>query len=157
MIAVDTNILVYAVIEDDPHHAASRSFVEAVAKGLVLACVFPQNLLEFYAVVTNPRRVAQALTCAQALAEIANLRAIFRVVSPKESSLDYLPGLVTSTRTTRADIFDAFIVAQMQDAGIETICTYNARDFSGLPIHAGTPEEILIVHDRLGRGQGPSR
>ena len=62
MIAVDTNILVYAVMQDDPHHMSSRRFVETVAKGLVSACVFPQNLLEFYSVVTNPRRVFSPLS-----------------------------------------------------------------------------------------------
>lgn len=164
MIAVDTNVLVYAVTEDDPHHAASRSLVEAVAKGLVLACVFPQNLLEFYAVSTNPRQVAQALTCAQAIAEVTNLRSIFRVVIPKESSLDHLPRLIASAGTTGADIFDAFIVAQMRDAGIETLCTYNARDFSSFSVRVTTPEETLdslgvspdglnMVHERPGRGQ----
>ena len=147
MIALDTNVLVYAVAEEDPHHAASRRLVEAVAAGLLPACVFPQNLLEFYAVATNPRRMACPLTAAQALTEMANLRAIFPVVMPKESALDRLTGLASSTGTAAADIFDACIAAQMLDAGIDAICTYTARDFEGFPLNVATPEEIM---DALG-------
>jgi len=43
MIAIDTNILVYAVMQEDPHHRPSRNLVEAAARGLVSAGVFPQK------------------------------------------------------------------------------------------------------------------
>ncbi len=48
MIAVDTNVLVYAVMQDDSHHMSSRRLVETVAKGLVfqLAC-FPRTFSSF--------------------------------------------------------------------------------------------------------------
>ena len=154
MIAVDTNVLVYAIAQDDPHHAASRRLLDAVAAGLMPACVFPQNLLEFYAVATNSRRMAPPLTATQALTEIRNLRAIFPVVMPKESSLDCLLELAASAPTMAADIFDAFIAAQMVDAGINAVCTHNARDFAGFSVSAMTPEEIM---DSLETSQGGSR
>ena len=154
MIAVDTNVLIYAVAEDDPHHTASRRLVEAVAAGLLSACVFPQNLLEFYAVTTNPRRMARPLTSAEAMNEIATLRAIFLVAMPKESSVDRLAELTASTCVTAANIFDAFIVAQMLDTGIDTVCTYNARDFERLPVRASTPEDIMGSFEGPKDGSG---
>jgi len=154
MIAIDTNVLVYAISAEDPHHVPSRALLEAVAEGIVPAVVFPQNLLEFYATVTNPRLVVRTLTSHEALAEISNFRAILRVICPKESSLDCLPEVVVSSCIAGSDVFDAFIAAQMQDAGIGVICTYNTRDFLPYPISAATPEEVLdsfgIRRDRAG-------
>lgn len=72
-------------MQDDPHHMVSRRLVETVAKGLVSACVFPQILLEFYSVVTNPRRVFSPLSVTDALREVSNLRNIFHLVNPQES------------------------------------------------------------------------
>ena len=163
MIAVDTNVLIYAITEGDPHHQSSRRFVDAVVEGIIPAGLFLQNLLEFFAVVTNPRRVARPLTLEEALSEIANLRATFQVTSPRNTSLECLSDLVSSTRTIGSHVLDAFIVAQMQDAGIDTICTYNGQDFAPFPIRAVAPEEVLdsdgsppnqpgIVHDRAKRG-----
>ncbi|HHX27945.1 MAG TPA: PIN domain-containing protein [Firmicutes bacterium] len=163
MIVFDTNVLIYAITEGDPHHQSSRRLVNAVVEGVMPAGVFLQNLLEFFAVVTNPRRVARALTSEEALLEIANLRATFQVISPRDTSLDFLSGLVDSTGTTGPHVFDAFIAAQMKDAGIDTICTYNGQDFAPFPVRAVTPEEVLgsyglppshpeIVHDRVKRG-----
>lgn len=164
MIAVDTNILVYAVMQDDPHHMSSRRFVETVAKGLVSACVFPQNLPEFYSVVTNPRRVSSPLSVTDALREVSNLRNVFHLVNPQESSLDRLLELVAESGTTQSDVFDAFIVSQMCDAGIEVICTYNGQDFSCFPVQVLTPDELLgnlgiqedwppLVHDQSESSQ----
>jgi len=123
-----------------------------------------KNLFEFYTVVTSPRRVWRPLNTRDALLETSNLRAIFNVVNPKESSLDSLFELVAAAQTTQADVFDAFIAAQMRDAAIETICTYNKQDFLRFPVEARTPEEILdslgirqdLVHDRPGMGPSNS-
>lgn len=144
-IAIDTNVLIYAMNEDDPHHPWSSRFVRAVAKGSVPACVFPQNLLEFYAIVTDARRVAHPLTPTEAMAEISKLRAIIPVIGPGEGALDLLVSLTSPAGPKGADVYDAFIVAQMQDAGTGFICTYNLRDFEGFPVNAGTPEEMMAV------------
>ncbi|MEX0974750.1 MAG: type II toxin-antitoxin system VapC family toxin [Bacillota bacterium] len=154
MIAIDTNVLVYAVSEQDPHHGPSRNLIDGVAAGRVSACIFPQNLLEFYAVATNPRRVQRPLSVTEALKEMTALRSILQVVSPRESALDILEGLVATSETTQADVFDAFIAAQMQDAGIHTLCTYNTGDFETFLIELRTPEELLAYLDNSPGGAG---
>ncbi len=161
-VALDTNVLVYAVNEDDPHHRSSSRLLKVVADGQVPACVFPQNLLEFYSVVTDPRRVARALNPAQAMGEIAKLRAMVPVIPPNEESLDILADLISPAAPKGADVYDVFIVAQMKSAGISVICTYNDRDFQAFPVEAATPEQIMallgvsqrgpdLVHDRPRR------
>ena len=52
---IDTNVLVYAADESSEFHEASRTLRDRENIGLA---VTPQILMEFYAIITNPRRVA---------------------------------------------------------------------------------------------------
>jgi predicted nucleic acid-binding protein len=54
---VDTNLLVYALLTDGPHYAPSRALLDQAQAGSLSLCVTPQVLAEFYAIVTNARRV----------------------------------------------------------------------------------------------------
>ena len=54
---VDTNVLVYALDADAPHHAVARALLEAAREGSSSLYVTPQILCEFYSIVTNARRV----------------------------------------------------------------------------------------------------
>jgi hypothetical protein len=61
-VAVDANILVYAVYRDTPQHAASRAWLERAVRGEVKICLTSQVLAEFFAIVTNPKRVSDPRT-----------------------------------------------------------------------------------------------
>jgi predicted nucleic acid-binding protein len=56
-ILLDTNILVYAHIQDSHHHRSASSILIASLAGPLNAFVSYQNILEFFSVMTNPRRV----------------------------------------------------------------------------------------------------
>jgi predicted nucleic acid-binding protein len=73
---VDTNVLVYALFPAAPQHAASRALVESATDPAAGLVVFPQMLAEFFAVVTNPRRVAVAKTAEEALQAIEQFLAL---------------------------------------------------------------------------------
>src|SRR4051812_36034248 len=73
---VDTNVLVYAVFPAVAQHAASRALVDKAKTAGANLCVVPQNLIEFYAVVTDPRRVTQPKTSDEALQAIDDLLAL---------------------------------------------------------------------------------
>lgn len=143
MILVDTNVLVYAVNIDAREHHASRALLKAVSDGEVGAALVSQILLEFFAVVTNPRRVERPLTAAAAWGEIDRFRVIFRVLDPGPSALDELSRLMKARKITGPDVFDAWLVAQMRSCGVSAICTYNAADFAALSVTALTPEQVL--------------
>jgi predicted nucleic acid-binding protein len=85
MILIDTNILVYAIQEDAPQHEASRRLVEAAQAGNPLACVFPQNLIEFFAVITDPRRLENPATTAEALESLEHFGTILPVLQPSST------------------------------------------------------------------------
>jgi|SRR5579872_290743 len=56
-ILLDTNILVYAHIQDSRHHRSASSILIASLAGPLNAFVSNQNILEFYSVMTNPRKI----------------------------------------------------------------------------------------------------
>lgn len=144
MILIDTDVLVYAINLDAPQHEAARAFIEAARAGRWRCALVPQVLLEFFAVVTDGRRVAVPLAPETALEQVAAWRAIFPVIEVGKKALDYLPEVLAEKPVKGGGIFDAWLVAQMRAAGMETICTYNPGDFTGYKgIRPVGPEEMI--------------
>lgn len=160
MILLDTNVIVYAVAGDAPQHKASRRLVEEASAGSRVACLFPQILLEVFAVVTDSRRMEKPAASSEGLDLIGKLASSIPVLHPTLNALQLLMSLVSELGVRRQQIFDSYLVAQMIDAGVDTICTYNKKDFTGYPITVLTPEEVLegpdntappAVHDSVRR------
>ena len=147
MILVDTNVVVYAINQDAPQHTASRALIEAVRAGDLPCTLVPQILLEFFAIVTDGRRVARPLDTAMALDQIRVLQSIFPVRDVCREALSHLPRVLASqARMKGGDVFDAWLVAQMLAMDINRICTYNGKDFLGYDmIRPVTPEELVQV------------
>ena len=55
MIAIDTNILIYAHREDSPFHAKAHSLVKEIAESKASWAIPYPCLHEFYAIVTHPK------------------------------------------------------------------------------------------------------
>jgi predicted nucleic acid-binding protein len=68
MIAVDTNILIYAHREETPQHALAKSHIERLARGFAPWSIPVFCLSEFVRVVTHPRVFAPPSPLATALA-----------------------------------------------------------------------------------------
>ena len=73
---VDTNVLIYALFPAMPDHAASRALLDTAKAAGTNLYVAPQNLIEFFAVVTDPRRVTQPKTPDEAPQAIDDLLAL---------------------------------------------------------------------------------
>jgi uncharacterized protein len=131
---VDTNILVYALDADAPHHAAARALLEA-ARGDAAATLFvtSQILCEFYSIVTNPRRVPKPRTAAEAMAAVSDLLGFLHVLPVPAHAVEGLLDLLRRHPVTGGDVFDLQIVAAMQANGIRRIYTFNAADFAVFP------------------------
>ncbi len=67
---VDANILIYALDTEAPQHEACRTLLEAAQGEVPTTTLYVtlQILCEFYAIVTNARRVLKPRTSADALA-----------------------------------------------------------------------------------------
>ncbi len=70
MIAVDTNVLVYAHRGESPFHAPARECMRSLAEGSRRWGIPVSCLHEFMAVVTNPKIFRPASTGTQALAQV---------------------------------------------------------------------------------------
>jgi toxin-antitoxin system PIN domain toxin len=135
MIALDTNILVYAHRRESRHHARATGIVRALAEGSDRWAIPWPCLYEFFSVVTNPRIWKQtASTPDQAWRQIDLWTA-----SPSASLLaeteDFLPILERFARRPRVRgpmIHDARVAALCVAHGIAELLTAD-RDFSLFP------------------------
>jgi predicted nucleic acid-binding protein len=125
----DTNVLIYALDADAPHHTAARALLEAARDGSATLYVTPQILSEFYAVVTNARRVAKPRSPAEAWDAISDLLKFLHVLPIPAHVVDGWMSLVRRHPVTGADVFDLQIVATMRANDVRRIYTFNVRDF----------------------------
>ncbi len=134
MIAVDTNILVYAHREDSPFHAAAARRVAGLAEGSVPWAIPWPCLHEFLAIVTHPRIYDPPTPSAAALDQVdAWLEAPSLVLlAEAEQYWTELRALVTAGRVTGARIHDARIAALCRQHGVRELWSAD-RDFSRFP------------------------
>lgn len=126
----DSNILVYAHNLDSPFYQKARELHERVVfKGLA-AAVSVQNLLEFYSVITDSKRIekVEEPQIAQKYC-MAYLEAGFQIIYPKAGDFERVIKLVSKIKIKSRKIFDVYLVATMLSNGIRTIYTANDRDF----------------------------
>ncbi len=134
MIAVDTNILVYAHREDSPFHAAAARCVAGLAEGAAPWAIPWPCLHEFLAIVTHARIYDPPTPPAAALDQVdAWLEAPSLVLlAESEQYWTELRSLVTAGRVTGARIHDARIAALCQQHGVRELWSAD-RDFSRFP------------------------
>jgi len=128
---LDTNILVYAANEDSPYHTKASGVIQSINSGKLAACVSCQVLAEFYATVTNPKKVRLPLTPEQAFEAIEGyLESDIPKLHPNAATFRLTLELAKRYGVTGLDIFDAQIVATMVQHKIRTLFTANEEDFT---------------------------
>lgn len=134
MIAVDTNILIYAHRGDSPFHLAAVEAMDKLAASGKPWCVVWQCAHEFISIVTNPKIYRPASTLDQCLSEIENWRACSTFCWIAEGSAHWkvLKSLVREGRVTGGLVHDARIAAVCIQHGVETLWSVD-RDFSRFP------------------------
>jgi predicted nucleic acid-binding protein len=125
---VDANILVYAASPSALQHQASRSLLESDVR----LCLAPQVLAEFYAVVTDRRRVTIPFTPTEARTFISELIARMEVLSVPPSVVSRWIELALQHGVKGAGVFDLQLAATMLVNGVSRIYTYNGSDFESL-------------------------
>jgi predicted nucleic acid-binding protein len=91
--------------------------------------------MEFFAVITNPRRVQQPRSPEEARVEVEKyVRSTLRKIHPGNDILDRVLTLLHQHPTiSRQDIFDLFLVATMLTNSMTRIYTYNREHFTPFP------------------------
>lgn len=134
MIAVDTNVLVYAHRAEMDLHASAAARLSALAEGDELWALPVFCVTEFLRVVTHPRVFNPPSTADQALRFIEELRAspTCEVALPETGFLDRLGTAVRESGARGNVVFDAQIAALCGEHGITAILT-NDHDFERFP------------------------
>ena len=129
---LDTNMLVYAADTTSPFHLSAKTLRDKGVAGKSSLCVCPQVLNEFFAVVTDSKRVGSPRSQEEALLEIekyhrsSNILKIFPGPQVIAKTLD----LLKQYSTTRQAIFDLHLVATMLSNNVTRLYTYNRDHFT---------------------------
>ncbi|HYN57936.1 MAG TPA: TA system VapC family ribonuclease toxin [Rubrivivax sp.] len=138
MIAIDTNLLVYAHREDSPFHAAADACVAQCAEARAAWAIPWPCLHEFYSIVTHPRIYNPPTPAARALEQIDAWLESPSLVLLTEGDRHWttLRELVTKARIAGPAIHDARIAALCLQHGASELWSAD-RDFgrfSGLRV-----------------------
>lgn len=126
----DTNILVYAHNRSSTLHQYALGLVNKVLKGEIKGILAQQNLIEFYSIVTDKRRVTKPIPVTAAIGIMSSyFDSPFEIISPKEETLNYLIKLCKKSSVKDGAIFDLYLAATMLTNNIKSIVTLNSKDF----------------------------
>lgn len=131
VIAVDTNLLVYAHRTDSPFHAAARALIESLGGGAAQWAIPWPCAHEFAAIVTNARIFKTPTPVERAIKQISDLAALPQLVFLAEGDgyLARLEKVVVAAQSRGGMIHDARIAALCLHHGVSELWSAD-RDFS---------------------------
>jgi len=134
MIAVDTNLLVYAHREESPWHAEAYQLIERLAESPASWAIPWPCIHEFLAIVTHPRIFSPPTPLLRAIDQVdAWLEAPAIVVLSEEP--DYWPALKANLLAGKISgplVHDARVAAICMQHGVRELWSAD-RDFSRFP------------------------
>lgn len=135
MIAVDTNVLVYAHRREPPEHRAAFELMRSLAEGAEPWAIPWPCVYEFFSVVTSPRIWKEAAsTPEQAWAQLAAWLASpsLRLLAEPEPFAPLLATFLRRPRVRGPIVHDARVAALCVAHGVERLLTRD-RDFALFP------------------------
>ncbi len=137
MIAVDTNILVYAHRRDSRWHEQALRAVESLANGRDAWAIPWPCVHEFYSIVTHPRIYDPPSTPEQALAQLRawSESPSLNLLAEDEDYWPVLESVLARSPIAGPAIHDARIAALCLRHGVQELMTAD-RDFSRFPMLA---------------------
>jgi predicted nucleic acid-binding protein len=143
--AVDTNVLLRSI--DDGHVAqpiAQKGLFALRDRGETLS-IFPQNLIEFWAVATRPvANNGLGLNTAEAETELINLKKLFVLLPDTPDIFPEWERIVLQFKVSGKQAHDARLVAAMIVHDVSHLLTFNTSDFKRFTsITAVCPQALL--------------
>jgi len=143
---IDTNVLVYAYNSSFEKHSLSKSILETTMNGGIKAYITDKNLYEFYAIVTDSKRVEKPVSSEKAILAIRSLLdSELNVLITSKRTIAILLDLCKKYKVKRQKIFDFIFIAVMLEYGIDGIITYNVKDFSFIEEVTVLPPSIELL------------
>jgi predicted nucleic acid-binding protein len=128
---LDTNILVHAYNKSSPCQQKAAAVIKLAMQGKTEACLSPQVLYEFFAVVTSPKRVENPLSPREAAELCIDLWECNEIEKLNPSSIAPITvfKLAKELKLSKAEIFDCNLAVTAKENDVEIICTQNVTDF----------------------------
>ena len=130
-ILLDTNILVHAYNKSSPYQKSASRVIKKAMQSEIEAYLAPQVLYEFFAIVTNPKRVEHPMSLDEAAdlcTDLWECREIEKVdptpLAPKE-----VFKLVKELKLSKGRVFDCVLAITAKENKLEAIYTENVDDF----------------------------
>jgi hypothetical protein len=134
MIAVDSNLLVYAHREDSPWHETAYARIAELAEGRAPWAIPWPCIHEFLAIVTHPRIYSPPTPLKNAIDQVEAWLESPTLVMLSEST-DYWPllrSILQGSRVSGPQVHDARIATICQQHGVNELWTVD-RDFGRFP------------------------
>lgn len=131
MQAIDTNVLVLAEVESNPHHAAALALVKDLAEGAAPWAIPWPCVYEFLRVVTHPRVFHPPVPLEIALADLRSLLASpsLLLLAETERHASLFGEVIRQANATGNLIHDAHVAVLCLEHGVSELVTGD-RDFS---------------------------
>ena len=148
MIAVDTNILIYAHREDSPFHEAASRRMEELAEGSPSWAIPWPCVHEFIAIVTHPRIYAPPTPLPRALDQVDAWLESPTIVLLTESAAHWpaLRKVIAGGQIVGAKVHDARVAALCGQHGVRELWSAD-RDFSRFT-------GLVVVNPLVGKAPG---
>lgn len=129
--ALDANVLLRLAQKEHPLYPVSRSALRTLAAEGDTLCVLPQNIVEFWNVLTRPAnaRGGFGLTPAQAHRRTRMLERIFTILPDTPDIYSEWRKLVVQAGVSGVQVHDARIAACLRVHGVSRFLTFNTKDF----------------------------
>jgi predicted nucleic acid-binding protein len=135
VILADTNILVRSAYPPDPLYAVTKNAVGTLLQRGETLCIAPQNLMEFWSVVTRPpsSRGGLGMDVASAGKEIESINHLFHLLPYTSQVPKIWQRIVVTHNVIGKQTYDAHLAAMMQVHSVMSILTFNGGDFKRFP------------------------
>ncbi|HBB95166.1 MAG TPA: PIN domain nuclease [Blastocatellia bacterium] len=128
--AVDTNVLLRTTDIGDAAQPVAEAAMVALRRGGESLSIFPQNLIEFWAVATRPTiNNGLGLSVAQAESQVNNLKDMFLLLDDTPEIFSAWERIVRRYQVIGKQAHDARLVAAMKVHSLTHLLTFNDRDF----------------------------
>ncbi|HGJ64574.1 TPA: PIN domain-containing protein [bacterium] len=128
---LDSNILVYAHQSLSAFHESAKALRDKGLNGEIGICVCPQVLMEFYAVITDPKRVTSPVEPREAMRELEKYLMADKIMKiyPNRDLMLRILDLLAKYEMRRHEVFYVQIVATMLSNNVKKLYTYNHKHF----------------------------
>lgn len=144
---LDTNVLVRALVQDDPEHNFVADAIENCLTVGIHLYICSQNLFEMWAILTRPIEVnGYGLSPSDASMYFQQIVETFPVVVETPTLLEIWRDLCLRYSVRGKQVHDARIVAFAKSVGIGHILTLNASDFARFQNEIGIlhPNQLIV-------------